>query len=44
MGEQVALGVRPEDLRLASYDDPVQPGFDVVVESSRSSGPRFCWM
>jgi multiple sugar transport system ATP-binding protein len=32
VGEQVALGIRPEDLRLASSDDPGQPGFDAVVE------------
>jgi len=32
VGEQVALGIRPEDLRLASGDDPEQPGFDAVVE------------
>ena len=32
VGEQVALGIRPEDLRLASSDDPEQPGFDAVVE------------
>src|SRR6516162_7899404 len=32
VGEQVALGVRPEDLRLAANDDPGQAGFDAVVE------------
>jgi multiple sugar transport system ATP-binding protein len=32
VGEQVALGIRPEDLRLASSDDPEQSGVDAVVE------------
>jgi multiple sugar transport system ATP-binding protein len=32
VGEQVALGIRPEDLRLASSDDPAEFGFDAVVE------------
>jgi multiple sugar transport system ATP-binding protein len=32
VGEQVALGIRPEDLWLTSSDDPEQPGFDAVVE------------
>jgi len=32
VGEQVALGIRPEDLRLASSDDPAELGFDAVVE------------
>ena len=32
VGEQVALGIRPDDLWLTSSDDLEQPGFDAVVE------------
>ncbi len=31
-GAEVAMGVRPEDLRVASPDDPVQSCFDAAVE------------
>ena len=31
-GEQVALGIRPEDLHLATAADPPELGFDAVVE------------
>jgi multiple sugar transport system ATP-binding protein len=40
VGEQVALGIRPEDLRLASSDDPGQPGFDAVVEVVEKLGSQ----
>jgi multiple sugar transport system ATP-binding protein len=40
VGEQVALGIRPEDLRLASSDDPEQPGFDAVVEVVEKLGSQ----
>jgi multiple sugar transport system ATP-binding protein len=40
VGEQVALGIRPEDLRLASNDDPEQPGFDAVVEVVEKLGSQ----
>jgi multiple sugar transport system ATP-binding protein len=40
VGEQVALGIRPEDLRLASYDDPAQPGLDAVVEVVEKLGSQ----
>src|ERR1700724_132965 len=32
VGKEVTLGIRPEDLHLASAADPVELGFDVVVE------------
>src|SRR3954451_12428369 len=32
VGQEVTLGVRPEDLHVASAADPVEYGFDVVVE------------
>ena len=32
VGEQVALGIRPEDLRVASNEDPPELGLDAVVE------------
>jgi multiple sugar transport system ATP-binding protein len=31
-GEQVTMGIRPEDLHLASEADPLELGFDAVVE------------
>ena len=40
VGEQVALGIRPEDLRLASHDDPAQPGLDAVVEVVEKLGSQ----
>ena len=30
--KEVTLGIRPEDLRVASAADPAEFGFDVVVE------------
>jgi multiple sugar transport system ATP-binding protein len=32
VGKEVTLGIRPEDLRVASVADPAELGFDVVVE------------
>jgi multiple sugar transport system ATP-binding protein len=32
VGKEVTLGIRPEDLRVASAADPAELGFDVVVE------------
>jgi multiple sugar transport system ATP-binding protein len=32
VGQQVTLGIRPEDIRVASAADPPELGFDVVVE------------
>src|ERR1700761_7569373 len=32
VGKEVTLGIRPEDLRVASAADPIELGFDVVVE------------
>jgi multiple sugar transport system ATP-binding protein len=32
VGQEVTLGIRPEDLRVASAADPTELGFDVVVE------------
>jgi multiple sugar transport system ATP-binding protein len=32
VGKEVTLGIRPEDLRVASAADPMELGFDVVVE------------
>jgi multiple sugar transport system ATP-binding protein len=32
IGQEVTLGIRPEDLRVASPADPPELGFDVVVE------------
>jgi multiple sugar transport system ATP-binding protein len=32
VGQEVTLGIRPEDLHVASAADPVEYGFDVVVE------------
>src|ERR1700731_4153141 len=32
VGQQVTLGIRPEDLHVASAADPTELGFDVVVE------------
>src|SRR6201996_859912 len=32
VGKEVTLGIRPEDLRVASAADPTELGFDVVVE------------
>jgi multiple sugar transport system ATP-binding protein len=32
VGKEVTLGIRPEDLRVASAADPADLGFDVVVE------------
>src|SRR6202011_410738 len=32
VGEEVTLGIRPEDLHVASAADPAELGFDVVVE------------
>jgi multiple sugar transport system ATP-binding protein len=32
VGKEVTLGIRPEDLRVASAADPPELGFDVVVE------------
>src|SRR5499426_995502 len=32
VGQEVTLGVRPEDLHVASAADPIEYGFDVVVE------------
>ena len=40
VGEQVALGIRPEDLRLASCEDPAEPGFDAVVEVVEKLGSQ----
>ncbi|MBV8735773.1 MAG: sn-glycerol-3-phosphate ABC transporter ATP-binding protein UgpC [Alphaproteobacteria bacterium] len=31
-GEQVTMGIRPEDLHLASAADPLELGFDAVIE------------
>jgi multiple sugar transport system ATP-binding protein len=32
VGQEVTLGIRPEDLHVASVADPTELGFDVVVE------------
>jgi multiple sugar transport system ATP-binding protein len=32
VGEHVTLGIRPEDLHVASGNDPVGVGFDAIVE------------
>src|ERR1700719_5013951 len=32
VGQEVTLGIRPEDLHVASAADPTELGFDVVVE------------
>ena len=40
VGGQVTLGVRPEDLRVASASDPVELGFDAVVELVEKLGSQ----
>jgi len=40
VGEQVALGIRPEDLRLACGNDPAKPGFAAVVEVVEKLGSQ----
>jgi multiple sugar transport system ATP-binding protein len=40
VGERVALGIRPEDLRVASASDPAELGFDAVVEVVEKLGPQ----
>jgi len=40
MGEQVALGIRPEDLRVASGDEPAELGLDAVVEVVEKLGSQ----
>src|SRR4051794_9652578 len=39
-GEEVTLGIRPEDLRLATASDPPELGFDVVVEVVEKLGAQ----
>jgi multiple sugar transport system ATP-binding protein len=39
-GQQVTLGIRPEDLRLASGSDPAELGFDAVVEVVEKLGSQ----
>jgi multiple sugar transport system ATP-binding protein len=39
-GAQVILGIRPEDLRLASAGDPVELGVDAVVEVTEKLGSQ----
>ena len=39
-GAQVILGIRPEDLRLASAGDPVELGLDAVVEVTEKLGSQ----
>jgi multiple sugar transport system ATP-binding protein len=39
-GERVALGIRPEDLHLATAADPPELGFDAVVEVVEKLGPE----
>jgi multiple sugar transport system ATP-binding protein len=40
LGEQVALGIRPEDLRVAFDADPTQLSFDAVVEVVEKLGSQ----
>jgi multiple sugar transport system ATP-binding protein len=40
VGEQVALGIRPEDLRVASSGDPSELCFDAVVEVVEKLGSQ----
>src|SRR6202023_553335 len=40
VGQEVTLGIRPEDLHVASAADPTELGFDVVVEVVEKLGAR----
>lgn len=40
IGEQVALGIRPEDLRVASGEEPAELGLDAVVEVVEKLGSQ----
>ena len=40
VGEQVMLGIRPEDLRVASSDDPAELCFGAILEVVEKLGPQ----
>jgi multiple sugar transport system ATP-binding protein len=40
VGENVTLGIRPEDLRVASSSDPADGAFDAMVEVVEKLGPE----
>jgi multiple sugar transport system ATP-binding protein len=40
VGEQVTFGIRPEDLRIASGGDPIELGFEAVVEVIEKLGSQ----